>query len=546
MAQGPSQTVIEGTKFTHTVPDAGGSPPPVYDLIAPATNDTTPWTISGRDISYTWESGDPRSGRITVNVEQNGVLIDTYFFDYIVNPPDSAPDYTTNRLSPLVQIYYGENIPPYTYPAANPPGFPAPTYAIWQIDINGLPNIVYTNTDNTTPGTITGYVEDSFTLSGVHTPRIGDIAIREVVTNRAGSDAFFYGANAALRAPNWIADSLELTVRGQGETTPVNVPEVDEGRYATAYSLVSPPTGITINSSTREIDTRNAASGIHNVTVRATNQYLTPPDLTNPTVQSDDITIQIVIPGISNRVPARDFDTLSAAGNTSPEDIWLNISGSPASGDVYVTDNVKSKVFVYDYTSKARKESAEIDMLNDLVLAPRGIVGNTTTDRLYVVDDLSKMVSVFRLSDMTYLPDENIYLLGFTPGTDSAPRGLWLDTSTGTLYVVYERSNRILAYNVTSRERDSAKDISPEISGIHEYYGVWSNGTFLWLSDTVTEKIYGFNFPAGTRDARLDLVPVSGGSAYDFTALRGIYGDSTNIYAVDGSQLTAVSITTAP
>ena len=541
MAQGADQVIRIGEKFTHTVPDAGGSPPPAYVLIAPATNVTTPWTISGRILTYTAESGDPSSGQVRVNVEQNGVLIDTYFFDYIVTPPLARPRYATSGLADRRDVYYNEQIDPYTYPVADTTGFPLPTYAVVAGDIANLPNITYTNTDNTTPGTLTGYFEDTFDVSGVHTPRQGIGAIRERASNSQGSDNKFYAFTRKLRPPRWSADSLPLEVRGRGETLPVIIPEVDEGSYATRYSLVSPPSGITINSATRAIDTRNAASGVHNLTVQATNQYVIPPDFTTIHSQSDTITIQIVIPGISNRVTARDFDTLAAAGNTSPEGIWVN-----GSTDIYVTDSVKSKVFVYDYTSKARKESAEIDMLNDLVLSPRGIAGSTTTDRLYIVDDLSKMISVFKLSDMTYLPDENIYLLGFTPGTDSEPRGLWLDTSTGTLYVVYERANRILAYNVTSRERDSAKDISPGISGIHEYYGVWSNGMFLWLSDSVTEKIYGFNLSTRTRDARLDIVPVSGGSAYDFTALRGIYGDSTNIYAVDGDKLTAVSITTAP
>ena len=56
------------------------------------------------------------------------------------------------------------------------------------------------------------------------------------------------------------------------------------------------------------------------------------------------------------RDSSQDFDTLNAAGNTSPRGIWSNGT------TMWVSDQTTDKIYAYDMTTKARDSSKDLTL----------------------------------------------------------------------------------------------------------------------------------------------------------------------------------------
>ena len=61
-------------------------------------------------------------------------------------------------------------------------------------------------------------------------------------------------------------------------------------------------------------------------------------------------------------VPAKDFNTLEAAGNDNPQGIWSNGTTMWVADDV---DRSRGKIYAYDMASKARIPAKEFKAGND-------------------------------------------------------------------------------------------------------------------------------------------------------------------------------------
>ena len=74
------------------------------------------------------------------------------------------------------------------------------------------------------------------------------------------------------------------------------------------------------------------------------------------------------------RVPAKDFNTLDAAGNDSPRGIWSDGT------TMWVADIWDNKVYAYDLVSKARVSAKDFNALEDAGNDnPSGIWSDGTT-----------------------------------------------------------------------------------------------------------------------------------------------------------------------
>ncbi len=107
----------------------------------------------------------------------------------------------------------------------------------------------------------------------------------------------------------------------------------------------------------------------------------------------------------------------------------------------------------------------------------------------------------------------------------NVPEGLWSDGST--MWIVEGRDDKILAYSMSTQNRQSGKDI--ELASYNDDpQGIWSDGTVMWVADWDDTKLYGYSLSNGQRlsGRDIDLTGSNDGP-------RGVWGHGSFIYVVD-------------
>ena len=109
-----------------------------------------------------------------------------------------------------------------------------------------------------------------------------------------------------------------------------------------------------------------------------------------------------------------------------------------------------------------------------------------------------------------------------------ASRGVWSDGTT--IWVADTKSDAVFAYELSSGERDSARDIdSSSATGIGTFRGMWSDGVTLWVAGG-HEKLFGFDAATGERDES-KLVVLAETSGNNNT--QGMWSDGTTVWIAD-------------
>ena len=165
----------------------------------------------------------------------------------------------------------------------------------------------------------------------------------------------------------------------------------------------------------------------------------------------------------------RDFDTLSAAGNTAARGMWSD------GETMWVADAGVDKIFGYNLSTKLRDDTKDFTTL--------------------IVAD-----------------NEN-------------PIGLWSDGITMWCSDITDGS--IYAYNVSTKLRDSDKDfttlyVSDTDTGNIRPRGIWSDGGTMWVASSRDVKLYAFNLVSKLRDSDKDFTTLA---AAGNTSLAGIWSD---------------------
>ena len=110
--------------------------------------------------------------------------------------------------------------------------------------------------------------------------------------------------------------------------------------------------------------------------------------------------------------------------------------------------------------------------------------------------------------------------------------GIWSNGTT--MWVADSGDDKIYAYNLATKQRDSAKDISTlSAAGNNNPTGIWSDGTTMWVADYDDTKLYAYALADGTRqdgtggttDKEITLHTTNGNP-------RGISSDGTTLWAV--------------
>ena len=108
---------------------------------------------------------------------------------------------------------------------------------------------------------------------------------------------------------------------------------------------------------------------------------------------------------------------------------------------------------------------------------------------------------------------------------NAAPWGLWSDGTT--LWVADTAARKVFAYTLATRRRDAAKDIPLDAANT-EPLGLWSDGTTLWVADFTDARLYAYTLASLSRDASSDIVLDAGN-----TAPLGLWGDETTLWVAN-------------
>ena len=111
---------------------------------------------------------------------------------------------------------------------------------------------------------------------------------------------------------------------------------------------------------------------------------------------------------------------------------------------------------------------------------------------------------------------------------NTSPAGIWSDRST--MWVADAGSDKIYAYNMASKARDSAKDFTNlAAAGNNDPVGIWSDGRTMWVADWRDAKIYAYSMRDKTRDSSKDFTALSTGN----TSPGGIWSDGSTMWAAN-------------
>ena len=215
---------------------------------------------------------------------------------------------------------------------------------------------------------------------------------------------------------------------------------------------------------------------------------------------------------------SKDFDTLSDAGNTSPNGLWSDGT------TMWVADSGDDKIYAYNLATKARDSTKDFNTLSDAGNTdPTGLWSDGTT--MWVSDFADDKIYAYHMSNKSRDAMKDFNTLSDAGNTD--PSGIWSDGTT--MWVADSGDDKIYAYNLATKARDSTKDFNTlSDAGNTDPTGLWSDGTTMWVSDFADDKIYAYHMSNKSRDAMKDFntLPL----ADPVVGPAGLWSDGTTMW----------------
>ena len=216
------------------------------------------------------------------------------------------------------------------------------------------------------------------------------------------------------------------------------------------------------------------------------------------------------------RDSSKDFDTLSAAGNNNPIGIWSDGT------TMWVADFSDDKLYAYNLATKARDSSKDFDTLSAAGNnSPLGIWSDGTT--MWVSD----LMATTNFTPTTWRQRRAILPKTLTR---SARQGITVRTAFGrtgpqcgcpTL-----SDDKLYAYNLATKARDSSKDFDTlSAAGNNSPYGLWSDGTTMWVADEADDKLYAYELASNTSPTVTMAAPTSPVDGSATQTLTGTFSD---------------------
>ena len=156
-----------------------------------------------------------------------------------------------------------------------------------------------------------------------------------------------------------------------------------------------------------------------------------------------------------------------------------------------------------------------------------GLWSDGTT--IWVADDGDDKIYAYNLETKARDSDKDFNTL--TSAGNNKPAGLWSDFET--MWVVDSADAKIYAYNLSNKARDNSKDFNNLADAGNNYpVGLWSDCVTLWVADYIDAQVYAYNFSTGERDSEKDFNTLSDA---ENNHPRGIWSDDTSLWVVDDS-----------
>ena len=189
---------------------------------------------------------------------------------------------------------------------------------------------------------------------------------------------------------------------------------------------------------------------------------------------------------------------------TEPTGLWTD-------GDtMWVADTGQSgagKLFAYDVSSGSRDSTRDVRLVsaND---NPVAIWSDGTT--VWVAEDSSGTQTEFLYAyALDQDPNEQqLLLLGrsiYLDSDNSNPAGAWSDGDT--IWVSDSEDDKLYAYDLASKQRKSAKDITL-VNANADPGGIWGDGGTIWVLDKVDKHVYAYSRGQGNRKPAKEFRPV--------------------------------------
>ena len=233
-------------------------------------------------------------------------------------------------------------------------------------------------------------------------------------------------------------------------------------------------------------------------------------------VDEDDLKFQLTA-----RDAAKDFNTLSAAGNTRPNGLW-----SDGTTMWVIEDSVNNeKIYAYNLATKARDSAKDFDTLIDADNDGAASLWSDGTT-MWVSEEFRDEIYAYNLSTKARDPAKDFDTLD---SEQERIQGIWSDGTT--MWAVDLSDRKIYAYNLSTKARDSAKDFDTlRAAGVEFPLDIWSDGTTMWVAALGQDKLYAFNLSTKARDASKEfntLIPVGN------TSPAGLWSDGTTMWIAD-------------
>ena len=237
--------------------------------------------------------------------------------------------------------------------------------------------------------------------------------------------------------------------------------------------------------------------------------------------------------------PTRDFKPLYDAtglpdlrGLNEPTGMWSDgdtMWVSPKAGTTLRAFDMETKLWVEELdfdTARPYEGISFTDIWSDeetMWIAARLLLDQgSTSGGLYAYEVTSQQ------DDAT----QSLYTLA---GRNHLPWGVWSNGTT--IWVSNTAVSKIYAYDLATRQRDRAKDFDGlRLAGNDSPHGIWSNEKTMWVADREDDKVYAYDLATARRDPTREFNLVNVPGVVTNTEPGGIWSDRTSMWVIDGAE----------
>ena len=137
--------------------------------------------------------------------------------------------------------------------------------------------------------------------------------------------------------------------------------------------------------------------------------------------------------------------------------------------------------------------------------------------------------------DVSSQQDDDTQSLYTLAGRNHLPWGVWSNGTT--IWVSNTAVSKIYAYDLATRQRDRAKDFDGlRLAGNDSPHGIWSNEKTMWVADREDDKVYAYDLATARRDPTREFNLVNVPGVVTNTEPGGIWSDGTSMWVIDGAE----------